>query len=64
MQRLEVSGAVRPIYKSLGVKALICDIRYRERVQTARRSANCVTQGTVSDCSGLVIRQSCKMHAA
>jgi len=25
MQRLEVSGAVRPIYGSLGVKRLICD---------------------------------------
>jgi len=24
MQRLEVSGAVRPIYGSLGVKRLIC----------------------------------------
>jgi len=24
MQRLEVSGAVRPIYESLGVKRLMC----------------------------------------
>ena len=27
MQRLEVSGAVRPIYGSLGVKWLICDLQ-------------------------------------
>ena len=29
MQRLEVSGAVRPIYGSLGVKRLICGLRLR-----------------------------------
>ena len=31
MQRLEVSGAVRPIYGSLGVKRLMCDRRQRQR---------------------------------
>jgi len=30
MQRLEVSGAVRPIYGSLGVKRLIINIRFRD----------------------------------
>ena len=30
MQRLEVSGAVRPIYGSLGVKRLSFNVRYAE----------------------------------
>ena len=32
MQRLEVSGAVRPIYGSLGVKWLRCIVASRKKV--------------------------------
>jgi len=35
MQRLEVSGAVRPIYVSLGVKRLICQLKLRCRLEQA-----------------------------
>ena len=41
MQRLEVSGAVRPIYGSLGVKRLINNSMLRSRVLEANsRPAN------------------------
>ena len=40
MQRLEVSGAVRPIYGSLGVKRIIIIIISIVRVQIARGSVS------------------------
>ena len=43
MQRLEVSGAVRPLYGSLGVKGLLFllrRVRYAERVQYLRNSTH------------------------
>ena len=52
MQRLEVSGAVRPIYGSLGVKRL-SEHRYwyGDKMKDDERGWKCSTRGT------------CKMHA-
>jgi len=33
MQRLEVSGAVQLIYRSLGVKGIIMKLKWREQIQ-------------------------------
>ena len=58
MQRLEVSGVVRPIYGSLGVKRLTnnycyyCDLdanrcRYRDKMKI-RRGNVCHSQGKIN----------------
>ena len=41
MQRLEVSGAVRPLYVSLGVKGLISSVSTGWRKKNACFSNNC-----------------------
>ena len=55
MQRLEVSGAVRPIYGSLGVKRLmneIASLRYDPSIYMERRKKNTEGPGKDSRPSG------------
>ena len=48
MQRLEVSGAVRPIYGSLGVKRLIFQLRTTTKFKTPR-AVNTGTESYIDD---------------